>query len=436
MEDILSITSNHVLPPKSCLLSLHPFLDSSGILRVGGRKQNAKLSYSSLHPVILQGKHPVTKLIIHSEHLRLLHAGPTLLTSSLCLRLHIIGCRKIVRSVTRSCIVCRRNSVKPQPQMLGQLPMERVTPDSVFEKVSVDYAGPFYVKYGSVHKPTIVKAYVCIFVSLSVKAVHLELVSDLTSEAFIACLRRFVPRRGRPSLIWSDNGTNFVGANRELKEFVELLGHQKIQGVISEFCSAQNIEWRFIPERAPHFGGLWEAAVKSMKSHLKRVVADIKLTFEELATVLAQIEACLNSRPLAPLSCDDDGEEALTPGHFLIGRPLESLPDHAFSYRPISLLRRWHLCQHLVCHFWRRWSVEYLATLVKFTKWHHPSGLPPSEISLSSEKVVWFPPSGHSPRSLRSRRGVMVWSVVTVKTHSGLYKRPVHKIALLLPTED
>ena len=190
--------------------------------------------------------------------------------------------------------------------MLGQLPIERTTPDSVFEKVGIDYAGPFYIKYGSVRKPTIVKGYVCIYVSLSVKAVHLELVSDLTSEAFIACLRRFVAYRGKPSLSWSDHGTNFIGANRELKEFVEFLEHQKTQGIISEFCSMYNIEWRFIPERAPHFGGLWESAVKSMKAHLKRVVADTKLTFEEFMTVLSQIEACLNSRPLTSLSCDDD----------------------------------------------------------------------------------------------------------------------------------
>ena len=113
--------------------------------------------------------------------------------------------------------------------MLGQLPIERVTPDVVFDRVGVDYAGPIYVKYGYVRKPTVVKAYVCIFVSLSVRAVHLELVSDLSSEAFIACLRRFVSRRGLPNLIWSDHGTNFVGAARELKELSEFLNNQKSQ---------------------------------------------------------------------------------------------------------------------------------------------------------------------------------------------------------------
>ena len=101
--------------------------------------------------------------------------------------------------------------------------------------------------------------------------------------------------------------------------------------------------WKFIPECAPHFGGIWEAAVKSMKTHLKRIVGSVKLTYEDLNTMLTQVEACLNSRPLVPLAPDDEGIEALTPGHFLIGRPLEALPDPSLSYRALSLLRRWHL---------------------------------------------------------------------------------------------
>ena len=160
--------------------------------------------------MILHGKHVLARLIIQSEHIRLLHAGPTLLSSTIARRFHIIGMRKAMRSLTRQCVVCRRRSAKPIPQKMGQLPIERVTPRAVFEKVGVDYAGPLQVKYGMVRKPVLVKAYICVFVSLSVKAVHLEAVSDLTSNAFIAALCRFIARRGYPSLIWSDNGTNFV----------------------------------------------------------------------------------------------------------------------------------------------------------------------------------------------------------------------------------
>ena len=219
----------------------------------------------------------------------------------------------------------------------GQLPPERVTPDLVFNNVGLDYAGPLLLKLGSTRKPKVVKAYVCIFVSLSVKAVHLELVSDLTTEAFIACLRRFVSRRGKPVVLWSDHGKNFVGANRELAELASFLELSKTQQTISEFCSTQCIQWKFIPPHAPHFGGLWESAVKSFKTHLHRVSRNVKLTFEEMVTVLTQIEACLNSRPITLLSSNSD-LETLTPRHFLIGRPLEALPDPPQSLQSIPLL--------------------------------------------------------------------------------------------------
>ena len=150
-----------------------------------------------------------------------------------------------MRSITRQCTTCRCLVIRPQHQTLGQLPFEWITLGSVFEKVGVDYGGPFLVKYGFVCKPTIVKVYLCIFVSLSVRAVHLELVSDL---AFITALRRFVARRGHPSLIWSDHETNFVGANRELADFLQ---NQMTQKIISEFCTCRKIEWKFIPEHPP-----------------------------------------------------------------------------------------------------------------------------------------------------------------------------------------
>ena len=195
--------------------------------------------------------------------------------------------------------------------------------------------------------------------------------------------------------------------------------------------------WKFIPERSPHFGGLWEVAVKSFKLHLKRVASNVKLTFEEMTTLLAQIEACLNSRPLTPLTSDPDGIEILTPGHFLIGHPLMALPDPAFSYRPISLLRRWHLCQQMVRHFWQRWSSEYLSTLNKYTKWCHPTR------NVSVGDLVILREDNIIPGKWPMARVVQVYPgkdglvrVVTVKTAQGTYKRPITKIAVLLPIEN
>ena len=211
-------------------------------MRVGGRLANSKLPYKMLHPIILDAKHPITKLIIRAEHLRQLHAGPTLLISSLCLRFHIINLRKTARSITRQCVTCRRHVGETLTQLRGQLPPEQVTPGTVFENVGVDYAGPVLIKYGYVRKPTIVKAYICVFILITVKAVHLELVSDLTSEAFIAALCCFISRKGYPKLIYSDHGTNFIGANRELKELSEFFKSEISQSKISEFCTSRRIE--------------------------------------------------------------------------------------------------------------------------------------------------------------------------------------------------
>ena len=427
---------DRALSSDSKLLTLRPFIDSNGIIRVGGRQQNASLKYSAMHPIILQGKHPVTKLLVRNEHKRLLHAGATLLNSSLNRRFHIIVCRKIVRTVTRGCIVCRRHAEKPRPQMMGQLPMERVSPDIVFENVGIDYAGPLYIKQGYIRKPTVIKAYVCVFVSMSVKATHLELVSDLTTDAFIAALRRFISRRGKPSLIQSDHGTNFVGANKELNELYAFLQDQKAQTLISQFCTSQRIQWKFIPERSPHFGGIWEAAVKSLKFHLKRVTANVKMTFEECCTILTQIEACLNSRPLIAKPCDEDGIEMITPGHFLIGRPIEALPDSSYSYRSVSLLRRWHLCQSIVRHFWKRWSLEYLSALRKLVKWQRPTRnvLVGDVVVLHEDNMIptkW--PLGRVVETYSGSDGLV--RVARVKTQNGLFKRPVNKLAVLLESE-
>ena len=322
--------------------------------------------------------------------------------------------------------------------MQGQLPLERITPGSVFDKVGVDYAGPLYVKYGMVRRTFTRKAYICLFVSLAVKAVHLELVSDLTTEAFIATLRRFIARRGHPSLIWSDHGTNFVGASRELKELSEFLTQQMVEGTISQFCSTLSIEGRFIPERGPHFGGLWEAAVKSAKTHLKRVVGDTKLTFEEMTTLLTQIEACLNSRPLVAINTpDDDGIEALTPGHFLIGQPLCALPDPSSSYQSGSLVQRWDLCQRLTRHFWQRWSMEYLTSLNRHSRWHHTSrNLTVGDVVLLKGDNV-IPARWPIGRVIQTHPGKdQLVCVATVKTAHGVFRRPVTKLALLLLQDE
>ena len=287
-----------------------------------------------------------------SEHKRLLHGGPILVMSSLSCKFHIFSAQQTIRNIVRQCTICCHWSIRPNLPLLGQLPVQRLTPGPIFDNCRLDYAGPLHIKYGHVRKPTIVKA-LCLCIctlSITVKSVHLELVTDLTTDASLACLRRFVT----PSLLWSDHGSNFIRASCELKEMFTFLKKQATQKVISEFCSVKHIQWKFNPEHSLHFGGIWEAAVKSFKMHSKRVIGGVRLTYEEANTVLTQIESCLNSCPLVYTnSSDDNNVEVLTPGHFLIGQPLAALPHPAVSFQKVSLLKHWHLCQYLVRHFWK-----------------------------------------------------------------------------------
>ena len=367
-------TKSQKIPMSSKIYALNPFVDDQGILRVSGRQQRARFSYNSRHPIILDLRRPLTKLLIRSEHIHLLHGGSLLVSSSLFRNFHLLGGCRAIRSIVRSCVICRRRTPKTKPQMMGQLPPERITPDVVFEHVGLDFAGPLYLKRGFVHKPTILKSYVCVFVSMSVKALHLELVSDLSTKSFIACLRRFVARRGKPSSMWSDHGTNLwvpIEFSRISMHSFALQKRKKPSLTFAQLKASHGISSLSDP---PHFGGLWEAAVKSFKTHLTRVIGNSKLNFEEMTTIFTQVEACLNSRLLSTLPHnDDDGIEVLTPGHFLIGHPLQALPDHPHSSQSLGLLRRWYLCQGLVRHFWQRWKNEYIVALRRYSKWKRPN---------------------------------------------------------------
>ncbi|XP_055527386.1 uncharacterized protein LOC129720001 [Wyeomyia smithii] len=182
----------------------------------------------------------------------------------------------------------------------------------------------------------------------------------MTTSAFIGALQRFTGFRGVPREMHSDNGLNFRGAKAELNELFKLFRSQTAVDQIEGFSQPKEITWSFIPPEARHFGGLWEAAVKSAKYHLKRTLKDACLTFEEYATVLTQIEAILNSRPLYSTSPDPGDPMVLSPGHFLIGRPITAIPEPSYENTNVNRLNRWEFLQRLRDEFWRKWRNNYL----------------------------------------------------------------------------
>ena len=223
---------------------------------------------------------------------------------------------------------------------MGQLPYYRVRQSRPFLNTGIDYDVPFMIRQGSSRSKGRVKCYMAVFICLCTKAVHIELVSDLMTEAFLAALRHFTARRGKVLNMFSDNGQNFVGANNKLRELYNLLRSQDhIQGV-EEFAGRESFTWYFIPPESPHFGGIWEAAIKSVKFHLKRVAGNTSLNFEEMTTVLFQVEACLNSRPITAISNDPHDLSYLSPGHFLIGEPLMAIPEPDVTNVPVNRLQR------------------------------------------------------------------------------------------------
>jgi hypothetical protein len=201
----------------------------------------------------------------------------------------------------------------------------------------------------------------------------MEVVNSLTSQSFLYALKRFIGRRGICSHLWCDNATNFVGCRRELEDLRLLLtSNQHIEGV-QRLCAESNIQFHHIPKRSPHFGGLWEAAVKSAKRLIYRQLSEASITMEELTTIIIQVEAILNSRPITPMSADPGDLEALTPGHFLVGEPLVTIPEPNAEQQTkfnknISILR-YNIVREKQQHFWSRWSKEYLSELQNRSKW-------------------------------------------------------------------
>ncbi|XP_060845431.1 uncharacterized protein LOC132925016 [Rhopalosiphum padi] len=238
-----------------------------------------------------------------------------------------------------------------------------------FANSGIDLCSPIFVRSG-LRKISPTKSYICVFVCMVTRAIHLELLSSLSTDDFLAALSRFMSRRGQCRDLHSDNDTNFVGADRILKTYFKATVNSN---KVHDFLTMRDITWHFIPPAAPHFGGLWESAVKSAKRHLLRVSKGVLLTFDETRTLLCQIEAALNSRPLSPLSLDPNDFNALTPGHFLIGSSLMLPPEPNMSSVPLNWLKRYQLMRQQMQIFWKRWSLEYLPQLQRRGKWTKPN---------------------------------------------------------------
>ncbi|XP_076299894.1 uncharacterized protein LOC143218549 [Lasioglossum baleicum] len=367
-EEIKLLANGQCIPNKSSLASLCPTLDSNGLLRVGGRLSKAPLNPDEAHPIILPPNSRLTHLYISLVHSTTLHGGVQATLGAVRQRYWIPKGRSAVKATINKCVTCLRWRAEPATQLMGQLPAPRVTPALPFHSTGVDYAGPIWLRTTSGRGHKAYKGFLAVFVCLVTKAVHLEVVFDYTAQAFLAAFRRFVSRLC--AHLYSDCGTNFLGADRELRRLFTASSQENRS--LRSLMLDLRIQWHFNPPAAPHFGGLWEAAVKSTKHHLRRTIGEARLTYEEMTTLLTQVEACLNSRPLTALSDDPTDLTALMPGHFLTGSALNSIPEPSLLDTETNRLTRWKLLSKMRDQFWTRWQREYLQGLTTRSRWRRP----------------------------------------------------------------
>ena len=352
------------------------FEDPRGIWRCGGRLHNANLSYETLHPILLPTTHHFTQLVVRRAHNRVFHNGIKETLTELRTRYWVVKGRAVVKQFVRQCVICRKAEggtySVPVPPPLPSFRVRRETP---FAYTGVDFAGPLYIR-DRVKSES--KVWICLFTCCVTRAIHVDIVNNLSVDCFLSCFRRFVARRGFPTKVISDNAKTFKGAAVILQKIVK---HPDV----SRYFSDLNVSWAFNVAKAPWWGGIFERLIQSVKRCLKKTIGRAKLTHEELLTMVTEVEMIVNSRPLTVLS-EDDIEEPLTPSHLIIGRRISSLPDNLcvpeeddnFEVTAHFLNKRVQSLHRILDHFWKRWKFEYLLELRDVHRFHNQGSTGPN----------------------------------------------------------
>ena len=330
--------------------NLHVFEDDDGILRVGGRIDNAPLPYETKFPILLPRRHHFTYLIVYKSHTTVKHNGVRETLTEIRSEYWITKGRQIVKTLLSKCVICKKLIGKAYDSPDSPpLPPFRVSEDMAFSQIAVDFAGPLYVKDIYTKSTTMNKCYIALFTCTSTRAVHLELVPDLHANSFIRALNRFIGRRGVPSHIVSDNGKTFV--DQHIQNYIRSRG--------------ANLVWRFNVPTASWWGGVFEVMVKLTKRCLRKTLGHAHLTYEELETNLIETEGILNSRPLTFVH-EDICEPPLTPSCLVTGRRLLNKgtisQNVEKSDRP-NLTKRSRYLDTLLDRFFSQWKKEYLPSL-------------------------------------------------------------------------
>ena len=408
--------------------TLTPYADENGIIRVGGRVDPCLLSYDNTRPVLLPYKHWISTLVTRQAH-QYGHSGVAATTAKCRRKYWIIRGHNVSRIVKRQCTFCREFEAKVETQLMADLPSCRLQPYTPpFHHTACDYFGPIKVKLS---RNKTAKHYGVIFTCLNTRAVHCELATDASTMDFLQVLRRFFSYRGYPKLMISDNGSQMVGAERELHDMIKGWDGNQLK----EYCADRGMKWQFTTPLAPHQNGCSEAIVKSTKSALKKAIGEAILTPMELYTFLLEVANLLNQRPIGKLSEDPDDGTYLCPNDILLGRATNTVPQGPF--RETSNPRhRFEFCQKIVDSFWKKWSRDVLQHLVPRKKWNTSK----RNVNVDDFVIVADPNAirgkwtrGRVTQVFPGQDGLV--RNVKVLTATGSYMRPITKICVIHPAE-
>ena len=428
-EEMDDLSKGKPIRTSSSLIKLIPFI-KNGLMHVGARLKLASLPFLQKLQIILPHSNHATNLIIRDIHIKLGHAGRQHVLAEIRKKFWLIRANATIRKSLNSCVVCRKRSNISCTQQMADLSPRRLTPNKPpFSSVGVDFFGPFLTRKGRSNS----KRYGVIFTCLTTRAIYLEVAYNLDTSSFIQALRRFVARRGQVTEIVSDNGTNFIEGERELREAIQAWNNEQI----SDFLLQKGISWSVNPPGASHHGGTWERLIRSIRRHLKSVCNEQILTDESLSTLMCEIESILNSRPLTTVSNDPYDLEPLTPNHLLLLKPNGLLPPGVFDKRDSYSRKQWRQVQYLANVFWSRWIKEYLPTLQHRQKWTRPAR------NLTVNDVVLVHDKGLPRNTWLLGRIVEVYPdpsslvrTVKLQTKQSYITRPITKLTLLHAAES
>ncbi|XP_058816815.1 uncharacterized protein LOC131680111 [Topomyia yanbarensis] len=414
------------IPKSSSIYQLSPYLDNFDVLRMRGRTGACEFTEPGAScPIILPRNHHVTELIVRSVHWRYHHLNHETVVNELQQKYRIPMLRRVFRGVIRvTCQTCKNRLARTDAPFMADVPPARLAAFTrPFSYTGVDYFGPMYVAVGR----RVEKRWGVLLTCLVTRAVHTEIAHSLNTDSCILALRNFMALRGTPLELFSDQGTNFVGADRELKE-----AYQRIdQNLLFKEFTTSNTKWSFIPPGSPHMGGSWERMVQSVKKVLNQMKLPRNPTDEVLRNTLLEIANVINSRPLTYIPIDDENSHALTPNHFLINSSSGCKPLTIFDDSPAALTNNWKTSQIYANHFWRRWVREYLPTICRRTKWHQPT----RQIRVGHVVIIVDPTL---PRNVWPKGRVVAIRnkddqvrSATVQTSMGVYERPAVKFVVL-----